>query len=621
MSDVLNTLCALSFDAHPEPMWLVAREPGRDAGAGRILHANAAAVRRYGWSVDDFRELTLGDLDSGTPAPTDMPGRSHRTRQGDRFQIELTHVALDDATGDAWLVIARDATARDARFIEDTRQAGEARLVLHDALEQVYDGIVLFDAQRRYRYLNARLAHLLGVESPAELIGRHIWERFPHRVGSAFHEAFERVMRTREPCTVDDYYEPGDRWLDSRLHPTPDGGLAVICTDVTAQRNAVRAVHDAREQWRRLAEQVPAIIYRADAEPGHAPRWISPRLADLGYDRDTWLSNPELFHQAIHPDDVVSVRARVTADLATRGEVDVEYRLRDASGRWHHMRDIARIVDGGAHGRYLQGVMFDVTAAQASAEALRQSRQALADLARRLMDQEKATGRRVAQALHDRLGQTLAVSRMHVDALAAALPAGADPALRTAARQVSDLLVQAVAQVREVLLDLRPPLLDDHGLPAALEHEVRTLPATPGGTVVRLDLVTPAEVRWPAEVEHAAFMVAREALTNALRHAAAGEVRLVLAGDASGTWLALDVDDDGRGIAPTLVDGRIGHLGIIGMRERATAAGATLALQPRPEGGTRVRFHWRAAPDEADVAARAKTPMPPAPIPPASPGA
>lgn len=613
MSDALTALRALTFDAHPEPMWLVAREPGREADAGRILDANRAAVRRYGWSADEFRQLTLADLDSGTPAPAGTPGRSHRARQGLRFQVELRQVAIDHAAGAAWLVLARDVSARDGRFMQDWQQAGEIRLLLHDTLEQVYDGIVLFDAQRRYRYLNARLAHLLGVAHPAELVGQHIWERFPHRVGSAFHEAFERVMRTREACAVDDYFAPGDRWLDSRLYPTSDGGLAVTCTDVTEQRRAVRAVHDAREQWRRLAEQVPAIIYRADAGPGHAPRWISPRLADLGYDREAWLRDPGQFRQAIHPDDAASVQARVAADLAAHGEVDVEYRLRDANGRWHHIRDIARIVDGGAQGRYLQGVMFDVTAAHASAEALRQSRQALADLARRLMDQEKATGRRVAQALHDRLGQTLAVSRMHVDALAAALPADADPALRTAARQVSDLLVQAVAQVREVLVDLRPPLLDDHGLPAALDHEVRALPTTPGGAIVRLDLVTPSDVRWPTEIEHAAFMVAREALTNALRHAAAHEVRVVLAGDASGTWLALDVDDDGRGIAPALVEGRVGHLGIIGMRERATAAGATLALQQRPEGGTRVRFRWQATPANADAAPRSTSPTPPPP--------
>ena len=162
-------------------------------------------------------------------------------------------------------------------------------------------------------------------------------------------------------------------------------------------------------------------------------------------------------------------------------------------------------------------------------------------------------------------------------------------------QRVSSLLDEAISEVRRVLVELRPPLLQEHGLAAALDNEVRRGAGHGLGVAVRMESGAGAlHARWPESVEHAAFMIAREGLANALRHAQATSVHLRLDGD--GSWLLLQLLDDGRGIAEGEQQGRPGHLGLVGMRERAASMGAKLTVEPASGGGTQVRLEWRAAP-------------------------
>ena len=214
----------------------------------------------------------------------------------------------------------------------------------------------------------------------------------------------------------------------------------------------------------------------------------------------------------------------------------------------------------------------------------------LTQLNRRLLEQEKQTSRRLAQSLHDELGQTLAALRLHWEACRGASAAQRelmDP-------RIAELIVLANRQVRGVLAELRPPLLDELGLAAAIDNEIQQHPATAGAVRMALHAGATAQLqRWPADIEYAAFMVAREALLNARRHAQARHIRVTL--DGADGHLELGVADDGRGFAP----GAGGpHLGLVGMRERALAIGARLRVDGSPGHGTMVALTWEQA-DEA----------------------
>jgi PAS domain S-box-containing protein len=236
----------------------------------------------------------------------------------------------------------------------------------------------------------------------------------------------------------------------------------------------------------------------------------------------------------------------------------------------------------------LTAILRDVTDRSRAERALRQSRHELTELTRQLMAQEKATSSRLAQVLHDQLGQTL--TAMRIDFVSEARLGDPDESARHA--RVDRLIDQAVREVRQVLVDLRPTLLDERGLFEALDNELGTRRTSRHRVSLLLDAAGDVVTqRWSPDVEYAAFMVAREAIANAIRHACATQICVSLSG-GPGT-LQLQVTDDGVGLAPDALAARPGHLGVIGMRERSIAIGALFEVRSQSGGGTTVELAWK----------------------------
>lgn len=246
---------------------------------------------------------------------------------------------------------------------------------------------------------------------------------------------------------------------------------------------------------------------------------------------------------------------------------------------------VATLLVLGAAGALLK----EVSVRRKAQEALLATKRELSELAQELMLQEKTLTHGLAQSLHDQLGQTLAASRLRLDALLARHGSALSDDARQEVARLATLLEQAVHQVRQTLVDLHPPLLSEQGLEAALDNEIRSGEADGESVDVRLE-VDSGGTRWPADVEYSAFMIAREAIANALQHANATLVRVRLGGKSG--LLTLDVVDDGIGIALPMDGARPGHLGMVGMRERALAVKARFAIEQAAQGGTHVSLRW-----------------------------
>jgi signal transduction histidine kinase len=139
-----------------------------------------------------------------------------------------------------------------------------------------------------------------------------------------------------------------------------------------------------------------------------------------------------------------------------------------------------------------------------------------------------------------------------------------------------------LADVRRVVRGLRPPVVDELGLSAAVQELAASLvdPST------RIEVHSEGDLTsLPAAVEAAAYRVAAEALTNVARHAGASTVRIEMA--VSPTSLELKIADDGRGLAPSSAPG----VGLISMRERAAELGGTFEVLAADQGGTVCRAH------------------------------
>ncbi len=224
-------------------------------------------------------------------------------------------------------------------------------------------------------------------------------------------------------------------------------------------------------------------------------------------------------------------------------------------------------------------------------DALRRSLDAMAGHVRRAQNQGHAHAaaistaqenerERLAHELHDTTVQSLIAVAQRLDRAGRTIDADPERARSIVGDARQDVTV-AISGLRDIIADLRPPALDELGLLSALELVIARLPASPAvrlhteGVVRRLD----------PERELAALRIVQEALSNVRRHADAtsADVGVRFTPDA----LHLSIADDGRGFAAQSVP-EDGHWGLVGMSERATRFGGTVAVDSAPGRGARI---------------------------------
>ena len=196
---------------------------------------------------------------------------------------------------------------------------------------------------------------------------------------------------------------------------------------------------------------------------------------------------------------------------------------------------------------------------------------------------------RLARDLHDTLTQRLFSLNLTLEA-AAATATGSDPApTMEAIHQARALTDGALAELRTLIFELRPPELDADGLAGALRKHGELLSRVHGVAVTVTDDLAADGLGLGSEVERQLLRVAEEALSNAMRHAGASAVTVTVASDADGRSVRLVVADDGQGFDPAARSIASRKLGLISMRERVEAAGGTLEIVSGPGQGTTVR--------------------------------
>jgi two-component system, NarL family, sensor kinase len=219
-----------------------------------------------------------------------------------------------------------------------------------------------------------------------------------------------------------------------------------------------------------------------------------------------------------------------------------------------------------------------------------------ADLQRsreRLVTAREEERRRLRRDLHDGLGPQLASLTLKLEALQNRV--AHDPVADALLADVTTQMQAAIAEIRRLVYALRPAVLDELGLAAAL-REVVAQYNQPGPDRVRITMEGPEALPpLSAAVEVAAYRIAQEALTNVVRHAKARSCVVHLALDQAGGALTLEIADDGRGLDRDHGRG----VGLASMRERAEELGGTCHIEPMPGGGTRVRVQLPCAAGEA----------------------
>ncbi len=193
----------------------------------------------------------------------------------------------------------------------------------------------------------------------------------------------------------------------------------------------------------------------------------------------------------------------------------------------------------------------------------------------RLVTTEEQERKRLSRDLHDGIGQTLTALSLAIDGAS-----GSEPKLqRSHLRRARKLSEIALTEVRSTAERVRPPRLEERGLESALREMAGNC-----GAMINLNLDHDAAVDMTPATMLEVFRITQEALANAVRHAEASQIQLIMAPAANG--VLLEIRDDGRGFERSNVGPR--RLGLANMRERAATMGAPLNISSAPGRGTNV---------------------------------
>jgi PAS domain S-box-containing protein len=354
----------------------------------------------------------------------------------------------------------------------------------------------------------------------------------------------------------------------------------------------------ADEQFRLLvASVVDYAMFLMDAE-GRIVSWNPGAQRIKGYAAAEVLGRKfSIFYTP--SDRAAGVPASMLARAEQEGRAQNEgWRVRKDGSRFWADAVVSALRDSSGKLRGFAKVTRDMTERRQAEESLREQRALLTKaagdllaLTRRLVEAEEAERRRVARELHDRVGQSLSALSLNLDV---ALSKAMVPEVRARLRDSMTLVEGTLQAIENVMADLRPPLLEEYGLGAALERHIEEFSRRTGIAVAFADEAKESARSLRIESAIALFRIGQEALNNVAKHAGARQVRMSLG--INGLDAMLSVSDDGCGFDPAAAAGdRQQRWGMRTMRERAQAAGGRVDVFSTPGKGTSVVASVRVA--------------------------
>jgi PAS domain S-box-containing protein len=336
------------------------------------------------------------------------------------------------------------------------------------AMDWAINGIAILDARGVHTYVNGSFAQMMGYEGPEALLGRS-WQ------GIYDPQEVERVkIEIRDSLKTDGkWYGPLNIHhrdgtvvpMEMAITALPDGGTVCVCRDITARRNAEKALEEAEAKFRTLVEKVAAISYIAELGVHGEWLYVSPQVETIfGFSPSEWITDSREWVKHVHPDDYKIVEA--AEEASKRGErFQAEYRVIRKDGRVIWVSDTAVVVEGSDAHPLMEGIIVDITERKQLETQLQQARRM------------EAIGRLAGGIAHD-FNNLLTIIKGYAE-LALKRPK-ISPELHTDVERIEDASERASTLVRQLLAFsrrqvLQPKLLDLNTIVLGLDKLLRRL--------------------------------------------------------------------------------------------------------------------------------------------------
>lgn len=505
------------------------------------------------------------------------------TREGVRIPYYFTGRRIRFADKDCLVGLGIDLTERhqaEARVREFNERFRLISRATNDAMWDV-------DMTNQVIWWNEKHYELYGLDPSQPPAGEQAWQERIHpddrqRVVSLYHDTV-RAGKPYMECEYRFRYPDGTyRTLFDRLYATyrngkPDRVLGTIM-DITERKRTEEALRLSERKYYLLFENNPLPMWMVSLPGLQIIDVNTAAIEHYGYTRQEFLGMRTSDLRA--PEDPLHY---------VRPDQQQRTGIRHA-GLWRHKKKSGEIIyvdvishDMPIDGRSVRLVLAnDVTEKLKAEEQLQQSYEAIRSLTQHLQDVREQERISIAREIHDELGQQLTVLKMDVSWLRKRLGDREEAVSGKIAEMVS-LLNDTVRTVRRISSELRPSVLDDLGLVAAIEWQLKEFEK-------RTEIITEFTVDDPEpilekEVKTSIFRILQESLTNVARHANATHVTVDLR--CVEDRLILRVEDDGQGFDLQEIRTRR-TLGMLGMQERTAMIGGDYAVSSAPGRGTRI---------------------------------
>jgi PAS domain S-box-containing protein len=501
---------------------------------------------------------------------------SHKS--GRKIWISLNARAVRNEQG---VITYYEGTAQD---ITDRKRAEDDLIKQKELLQKIVNHLPV-------------MINFVGKDGKHELVNRQ-WEQ---TLGWTLEEIQNDGLDVFAQCYPDPQYrkEVSDfiaaatgEWIDFRTRirdgsmidtswariKLSDGTILGIGQDITARKRAEQAVRQAEQKYRELFENSKDATYVHDLNG----RYISiNRAAEKlsGYSREEILGKH--FSGFVAPEYAEYVSENLCKKLRQEGETVYEIEVLTKDGRRVPVEVSSRLI-------YEDGVPVAVQGTARSIAERKRAEEALRGYSRQLIRAQETERQTIARELHDQIGQVLTAIRISLETIRKSSDTRNSKALIEESVTIVD---EAIQQVRDLSFELRPSLLDDLGLTAAVRWYADRYTERTGIHTV-MSVCPESRIRLPRELETACFRIVQEALTNVARHAQAKNVTIDVRTTKGA--LSLSIKDDGVGFdLPSHTNGEaLNSLGLRGMEERAHGLEGKFEIMSAPGEGTEVKVHF-----------------------------
>jgi PAS domain S-box-containing protein len=493
--------------------------------------------------------------------------------------------------------IARDITGR--KRVEEALRASEERY--RDLVENAHDIIYSHDLEGNYTSVNKAVEQITGY-SREEALKINLAQIIAPEYLEQARSMIQRKLAGEKETVYDlEIVAKDGRRIAVEVNTRliyQDGvpvGIHGIARDVTERKRVQEELRESEERYRDLVENSTELICTHDLD-GLILSANRAAIEVLGFDPKDWVGKRNLrdiLAPEVDPDELDDYLARIRRDGNADGVMLVQTRS-GVRRIWEYHNTLRT---KGVLTPIVRGMARDITERKRAEEALRATSDQLRALSASVQSAREEEGARIARELHDELGSALTSLKWDLEGIDKLCSQSVNQMDFLPARKkiegMMGLIDATINTVTRISSELRPSLLDDLGLAAAIEWQARQFEGRAGITCECDSFVEDIELS--REKATAIFRIFQEALTNILRHAQATRVNITME-EERGEFV-LQVRDNGRGIAENEKTGAR-TLGLIGMRERVHLVGGGIEVTGVAGKGTvltvRVPIHSQA---------------------------